>query len=103
MFSKAFIDGYENRPTRYSDFGNSEYSKEWENGCIARSIHLQIAYGIGPIENELSIENFDENNRKTIQFLQKLEEISFVNKLSVPITDEQVSQNLKWVESLKSD
>lgn len=100
MFSKAFIDGYENRSTQYSDFVNSEYVKEWKNGCIARSIHLQIVYGIGPIENELNIENFDENNRKAIQFLQKLEEISFVNKLSVPITNEQVQKNLEWVDSL---
>lgn len=100
MFSKAFIDGYENRSTQYSDFVNSEYSKEFDNGCVVRSIHLWVIYGCHPFHHDLKIGSFDENNAKAIEFLNTLNGVSFVNKLSVPISNEQVEKNLKWVDSL---
>ena len=69
-YSQGFIDGYENDGYENHDC-NTQYEIDWENGTKVRSIHLQIVFGLGSIDRELSIANFEEVNQKALEFLSQ--------------------------------
>lgn len=95
----------ENAKSRVYEKYKEKYSINKSNMKVHRLYKSEFKVGdilmVLTEKKELSINDFVSNNQKVIQFLQKLEEISFVNELSTPITDEQVQKNLEWVESLR--